>query len=92
MAEKKAKPKAEPKVEQSEDKSRPAMLILRNPYKSIILDGRLIMDGKPDGIQFMGASHRVMSNTENQIIIQRVCDDPDKAIDAYLAAGWKHAK
>lgn len=91
MAEKK---KAEPKKTKAEAEakpdglSRPAELLLRNGLKTVKLHNRLMVDGRPDGIQLHGHNHQFLSITEDQLILHRVCSDPDAEKQQYLDNGW----
>jgi hypothetical protein len=89
MAEKK---KAEPKKSKAEAKpdglSRPAELLLRNGLKTVKLHGHLMVTGRPDGIQLHGNNHQFLSITDDQLILHRVCENPDVEKQLYLDNGW----
>ena len=90
MTDKKKNPavkKAEAK--KPKDTAKPAQLLLKDSYNSVVLNGKLVINGKPDGVQFLGHGHRVIAVTENLVIIQRACEDVKEAQKLYKDNGWK---
>lgn len=98
MTDKKAKPKAKaakpktaakPKAAKPKDESKEAELLLRTPYESITLRGRLHINGNPDNARFFGFNHRVTGMTKEKVFLSRLVDDPEAEKQTYLDNGWK---